>query len=982
MSIARQGPGGQSVNTTDSAVRITHLPTGIVVAMQDERSQLKNRDKAMRVLRARLYDYEHQRRVAAESAARRAQIGTGERAEKIRTYNFPENRLTDHRIKLTVHRLEAVLQGDLADVHRRAHGRGAAPCARSRMTERRERAEPLTVFESLGRWAAATPDAPALLAPGKQALTYGRLYEQTQAVAAQLRSAGISPQDRVALVHRNGPELAAAFLAVSSAAVCAPLNPAYRQSELDFYLSDLRTQAVVVATGADPQLRQLAARRDLRLLDLRRLDTGEAGALELSEGRSGRGVDARLADIALALHTSGTTSRPKLVPLSHRQLSLSAANVANTLELEADDRCLNVMPLFHIHGLVAALLASLHAGASVICTPGFHAPSFHAWLAELGPTWYTAVPTMHQAVLARTDAGAGAGDERRLRLIRSSSAPLPLHVHDALEETFEVPVVEAYGMTEAAHQMASNPLPPGTRKRGSVGPACGVAIAVLRTDGALAPAGEVGEIVIRGETVFAGYDANPDANADAFVDGWFRTGDEGCFDGDGYLFLRGRIKEIVNRGGEKISPAEVEDALLGHADVEQAVSFSVPHPRLGEDVGAAVVLRPGSQASTRELQECVAARLADFKVPSVVVIVDEIPTGATGKLQRIGLAERLGVVESQRLESTAPYTAPRTEFEGEIATLWAATLDVERVGVDDDFFSLGGDSILGAEMLAAIAERRGRVPPLTTLMWAPTLREFCSALEDEKWDDDSLIVPVQTGGSKPPLFVTHGLGDEVLNIAVLKRTLGDEQPLYAVRFVRNTFDCSSVEELASDYFPQIQALQPTGPYLFASMCSGGAIVIELTRLAQARGEEVAGAIVIDPQRDFGYLTPSHYARRTVEHVRNRRLRWAVGRKLRHWRSRAMPDRYPDPEISFDPLRPVMAPLRRRYKLERLPGTLTVISTMDYKTPRSFWEQVADHVEWYDVPLPHATIFQHPHADVLGEVLNAVLSDATARSGDR
>ena len=838
---------------------------------------------------------------------------------------------------------------------------------------------PLSIPALLRYWSEATPDAPALLAPGRQPLSYRHLHEQTAMVAAQLHSIGIAPDDRVAIVHRNGPELAAAFLAVSSAAVCAPLNPTYRLSEFDFYLSDLRAEVMIVAPEADSQLRQLAERRRMRVLEVQPLGSSEAGAISLSDGRARKRTDSQLDDAALVLHTSGTTSRPKVVPITHRRLCLSARNIAGTLELERGDRCLNVMPLFHIHGLVGALLSSLHAGASVVCTPGFHAPSFHGWLSELEPSWYTAVPTMHQAVLARAPSGVETAGRSTLRFIRSSSAPLPPHVYDALEETFGVPVIEAYGMTEAAHQMASNPLPPGVRKRGAVGLPTGIELAVLGSDDHALPPGEVGEVVIRGGTVFAGYESNPEANAEAFIDGWFRTGDEGSFDEDGYLCLRGRIKEIINRAGEKVSPAEVEDALLGHPDVMEAASFSVPDARLGEDVGAAVVLRAESQATERDLQEHAARQLADFKVPSVVRIVDEIPTGPTGKLQRIGLAERLGVTEVER-PVQGPYVAPHSPFEKEMAELWASTLGVERAGRDDDFFSLGGDSILAAELMARIAERHGRTLPLTTLMWAPTLSEFTELLEEGTWDDDSRIVPIQTGGSRPPLFVTHGLGDEVLNVAVLKRTLGEEQPLYAVRAVRDRFAYRSVEEMAREYFDEIRLVQPSGPYRFASMCSGSALVIELVRHASASGEDIALAAVIDPLSDFGHGAVRHYTQRVIEHARHGRFRWAIRRKLRHWLAHLAPRRFPDPELAVDPLAPAMNSVRRHYRIRPMPGTLTVISTMDYQTPRSFWEKLADRVEWYDVQVPHQTIFQLPHADVLGVALAHVLRDVGSDGG--
>jgi thioesterase domain-containing protein/aryl carrier-like protein len=361
--------------------------------------------------------------------------------------------------------------------------------------------------------------------------------------------------------------------------------------------------------------------------------------------------------------------------------------------------------------------------------------------------------------------------------------------------------------------------------------------------------------------------------------------------------------------------------------------------------------------------------------------VDDVPKGPTGKLQRIGLAETLGIVGEGRAQQTADYVAPRNELERELAELWAEILHVERVGVNDDFFSLGGDSILGAEVMARLRERTGRQPPLTTLMWAPTLGAFAELLEDGRWDDDARIVPVRTGGSQPPLFVTHGLGDEVLNIGVLKRRLGEEQPLYAVRVVPHRFQYDSVEDVARDYLKEIREVQPSGPYLFASMCSGSAIVIELARRAQSSGEEVRLAAVIDPVPLFGRHGVRHYVRRSVQHARDGQFRWAVRRKLRHWLGHAMPERYPDPEY-VEPLTTVMDPLRRRYRVMSFPGTLTVISTMDYETPRSFWEGVADQVDWYEVEAPHQTIFQHPHADALGDVLSTVLRDVHEKATSR
>ena len=318
-------------------------------------------------------------------------------------------------------------------------------------------------------------------------------------------------------------------------------------------------------------------------------------------------------------------------------------HIRDSLALVPADRCLNIMPLFHIHGLIAALLSSLSAGASVVCTPGFNALKFFQWLDEAEPTWYTAVPTMHQAILARAPRNPESVARAKLRFVRSSSSSLPPQVMAELEATFHCPVIEAYGMTEAAHQMASNPLPPRKRKPGSVGLAAGPEMAIMASDGRLLAAGEIGEIVIRGPNVTGGYENNPTANGDAFAHGWFHTGDQGTMDEEGYFRITGRLKEIINRGGEKISPREVDEVLMDHPAVAQVVTFAMPHRTLGEDVGAVVVLREGMSAAERELRDFAATRIAGFKVPAKIIFMEEIPKGATGKLQRIGLAEKLGL---------------------------------------------------------------------------------------------------------------------------------------------------------------------------------------------------------------------------------------------------------------------------------------------------------------------------------------------------
>ncbi len=493
-------------------------------------------------------------------------------------------------------------------------------------------------------------DAVAVSGLERPALTYSRLRQQVSETVTTLNNLGIGRNDRVAIVLHNGPEMATAFVSIACGATTAPLNPAYKQDEFDFYLSDLNARALVVEQGSDSPAVNAARARNIHILDLCTGDGEPAGTFCLEPRAAGErsatknGGLAQSDDTALLLHTSGTTSRPKIVPLSQSNVCASAENIQKTLSIESGDVCLNVMPLFHIHGLMAAVLATLGKGASVFASPGFDGLKFFSWLDQANPTWYTAVPTMHQAILTRARRNQDIIDRARLRFIRSSSSSLPAQVLAELEETFNVPVVEAYAMTEASHQMTCNQLPPGLRKPGTVGCAAGPTVAIMdESEANLLETGDVGEIVIRGDNVTAGYENNQTANAECFVNGWFRTGDQGVMDEDGYLTITGRLKEIINRGGEKISPREVDDVLMDHVAVQQVVTFAMPHKTLGEEVAAAVVLRDGAGADEKDIRSFAGERLAAFKVPRKIIILDEIPKGATGKLQRIGLAEKLGV---------------------------------------------------------------------------------------------------------------------------------------------------------------------------------------------------------------------------------------------------------------------------------------------------------------------------------------------------
>ena len=525
-----------------------------------------------------------------------------------------------------------------------------------------------------------SPEAPAIQSAGDRVISYRQLSDHLHSTALQLNRMGIQSGDRLAVVLPNGPEMATAFLAISSVCACAPLNPAYPVGEYNFSMADLHVKALVALPGDDHPACKAAAALGIPILYLRP-DPQLPGIFELSgdlpfDNSITEPTLAGLDDVALVLHTSGTTSRPKIVPLTHRNIFYSVKNIAETYLLTPADRCLNMMPLFHIHGLMGALAASLASGASIVCAPGYLPDQVLGWLSELAPTWYTAVPTIHQSILEQVHLHPEIAKQVHLRFIRSCSSSLAPQVAQDLETTFGTPVLEAYGMTEATHQMASNLLPPQTRKFGSVGLATGTTrISIMDENGKSLPTKSIGEICIRGENVISGYENNPAANAASFTGGWLRTGDRGFLDEDGYLFIQGRIKEIINRGGEKISPREIDEVLLSHPAVQQAVAFAVPHPLLGEDVGAAIVLREGQTVSVQELRRMSPPvwQITKFRVKLFSSRKSlRVPPV---KIQRIGLAEKLkSELEEFRTREAAGTSASRTPVEAEILSIWQMVL--------------------------------------------------------------------------------------------------------------------------------------------------------------------------------------------------------------------------------------------------------------------------------------------------------------------
>ena len=586
-----------------------------------------------------------------------------------------------------------------------------------------------TFFNLIAEQSRKHPDRIAIQALDRQPLSYSHLCEHIQGIAATLNSFGIGRNDRVAIVLPNGPEMATACMAVATCATCAPLNPEYKTGEFEFFLSDLDAKLLLIQSDIKTPVRDVAQAMGIPILEVNSSNNSEAGLFNLkAKMNPSSAKQAKFAqpdDIALVLHTSGTTSQPKIVPLSQRNICATVANVSQSLALEPHDICLNVMPLFHIGGLVDLLITPLAVGGSVICTPNFSVPTFTRYLDQFRPTWCQVVPTMIQEILSYTEGSSlDLIKNSSLQYIRSVAAALPTQLLKDFEHTFNIPIIEVYGMTETTALITTNPLPPNKRKLGSVGIAAGPEVKIINESGKFMQANQSGEVVVRGENVMQGYENLPETNAEAFTNSWFHTGDLGYIDEENYLFLTGRLKEIINRGGEKISPSEVDDVLFTHPAIAEAATFSVPHDSLGEDVAVAVVLKKGTTLTKEELISYLGTKLAYFKVPRIVFFLDQIPKTASGKLQRKALAETLNLTTSASTTLRPALVAPESPLAIMLADMWSKALKVDPIGIHDNFFDLGGDSLKAATFINELQEKWGGTVYVSAIFDAPTIAEF------------------------------------------------------------------------------------------------------------------------------------------------------------------------------------------------------------------------------------------------------------------
>jgi len=751
-----------------------------------------------------------------------------------------------------------------------------------------------STFDALARSAG---DGEALLALDRKPLSFRALAAGIVAIRDCLAEQGIGPGDRVASVLPRGPETAMCFLGVASAATYVPLNPEYSEPELTRYLAQLRPRTIIVEAGAGAAARRSAAALGIPVADL--VVSGEtAGEFRLQFPVKGRPVARSwnaADDVGLLLLTSGTTSAHKLVPVRQRHLLAYARASLEHYRLQPSDRGLHVMPMFHGHGLKSALLVPLACGSGVICSRGFDIPLFFRQLAELRPTWYSAAASIHQAVLQCAESRRDAVRAARLRFIRSGSARLDLRVLEGLEDAFGAPVIERYGMTETC-TLTANPLPPAERRLGSVGRPMFNDVAIIDESGNPVAPGAIGEIAARGPGVFDGYLDDPAATAAAFVDGWFRTGDLGRFDDDGYLTLAGRLKDVINRGGEKIGTMEVEAALLRHPALAEACVFPIPHPTLGEEVAAAVVRASDLRVTERELRAHAATLLAGFKVPRRISFLPQMPKGATSKVDREAVARICAARTLDAAEAARTLAQPMTALEAQIAESWQAVLGLRgaEIARDDDFFLLGGDSLQAYELFARLRARYGISVGLGRLFDdAATVAGMARLVERSRetgragGDETHRLVRIKAEGDRPALFAVPGSGGNPVGFVHLGRLLDRRQPLIGIESRGIDGRCAPltrVETIAADNLLAIRRVQQAGPYHLAGACYGARVAYEMARQLEAAGEHVGLLLMLDPsspfQRADGRLRGDGAVRARTD-PRRHMLRFLLGRIRLH-----------------------------------------------------------------------------------------------------
>ena len=703
----------------------------------------------------------------------------------------------------------------------------------------------LAVVSAIAHYADLTPQAPALIEPDGKTLSYKDFWSQIEAFGNRLEEAGIGREETVAILLPVGARQILAVAGALNHCICAPLPPRTTPAEVQVLLGRLGASAMI----ASPELEaaaHVASAMGLSVLIADHADSPEIW--QIREPASPPEVLTKVREAKVLHVTSATMGSSKIVPLTAVNFDAGTLPRRDLLQLTTSDRLLQMTSMSHSMG-IENTFAQFLAGGAVIATNGFDPSEFPRWILQLKPTWYDCSPTVHHAALAQFKREP-LNSPVPLRFIESAGAPLPDEVRQEIEQILGVPMWNDYGMTETGC-IATNAYVPGERVAGSAGRSCGLEIRIMNSEWECAETGSDGEIVVRGPAVFSGYFDDPEATKAAFHDGWFRTGDVGRLDQDGNLFVTGRLKEMINRGGEKVAPSEVDAAMASHPAVLEAAAFAVPHPTLGEDVACAVVLRTSIEVplSVGELRRFAAERLARFKVPNRIYFVDEIPRGELGKPQRWVLAERL----SHR-RGAPPTTDEMTKVAADVAfyrtyEIWSRILDRDDLGFNENFFDAGGDSLAAINMLAEVDQRFGSQTSAmaASFLDEPTLAHLAELVgktpiprPSEDSASELRVFPVRNEDAAQRLFCIPGDGDEGLYFRRLATHLRGKLDLSIIRPANTWFSQSlfTIEQAGAATAKLIRDTQPEGSYLVGGFCLGGVVAVEAARELIGAGENV------------------------------------------------------------------------------------------------------------------------------------------------
>lgn len=778
-----------------------------------------------------------------------------------------------------------------------------------------------TYLDVIEFWAAETPTAPALLGPGQAPLNFQSLYQLVREFRNELAVCGFGRNNRIAVVHSGGPEMAASLIGIACNATVAPFNPAMSAGEFYLHFQDKKINALAIEKDLTSQARNAAEKLGLPIFEIEHIDPASAGKIQL-KGNVDRQTEATADpiqpdDLFIVFTTSGTTSYGKTVPLPHRIVLPRVTNMAQMLKFARQDRVLNIMPLFHTGGFAAGLLTTLFSGASFFPIKNNDVEMLFRCLGEAKPTVIAGGYTVFHSIerKARDYLEAIDAVKPSLRMLRTGTGHLDQKIAERLEAIFDTPVVEAYGSAETSF-MACSGIPPAPRKKGSVGQPDRSRVYVVDETGEPVPAMEKGEVAVTRETAFDGYENNPEANREAFSKRWYHTGDEGYLDEDGFLFITGRTKEMINRGGVKIIPTEVDQAAMKHEAVREAVSFPLPHNTLGEDIALSVVLEADKTVSEIDLKNFLKDYLIPNKIPSRIIFVDEIPKGATGKAQRRKLYQQLQVPISGTVVSIDANKQEKLPADvHKMQKIWQDVLGQKNIGLDENFFALGGDSLQAVDLFLRIEEVLGRRLPRDVLFEAGTIREMAQLIEEGL--SSSCIVPIKPNGNRPLLFFVHPIGGEVLGYREFAKYLDIDQPFYGIQQTpsdANFSRFSSLEEMADYYLDEIRQVQPQGPYYLGGHSFGGLVAFLIAQKIAALGEETAFLALLDTYLPSGnrYVSP---------------LSW-LSRHYRVWSQLPLREK---PSYIFARLQNIASGVKRQIKLKLMAISNGSLSGSDTST---------------------------------------------------